>query len=218
MTRRSGRAFLLVSGALAGALVAASAATALEEEPGEKAAIEACDKRLCSILLQKVPEGDDLECSLTKTWAREKIKKADRPEISWGFGDARCSVDIEISRERLIAVVTRDRVTFRAPRHTANCVVEMDGRPEKVRVVLAPKIEFRDGRADKVWIRVKKVKGPAAIRLTVQTAAQLADTFGLFHRQMVRGINRYIERHCPKTLAKASGAAPKKKDGKKDGK
>lgn len=217
MTNRPGRAVLLASApaVLASALLGASAATALEEEPGEKAAITACDRRLCGILLRKDPEGDDLKCSLTKTWARAKIKKADRPELQWGFGDARCSVDVEISRKRLIAVVTRDRYTFRAPRHTARCVVELNGRPEKVTAVVAPKIEFKDGRADKVWIRLKKVRGPAAIRLTLQTAAQLADTFGLFHRQMIRGINRYIERHCPKEAKKAaSKPAPKSKTDK----
>jgi hypothetical protein len=216
MTFLPGHAVFPVLGlaVLAAALFGASAATALEEEPGEKAAIEACDRRLCSILLQKDPKGGDLECSLTKTWTRAKIKKADRAEVQWGFGDARCSVDVNISREPLIAVITRDRFTFHAPRHTANCVVEQDGRPQKVTAFLAPKIEFRNGKADKVWVRLKKIKGPVAIRLTVQTAAQLADTFGLFHHQMIKGINRYIERHCPKTLAKASGGAPQKKGGK----
>jgi hypothetical protein len=200
--------------AVAGALLSATTASALEEGRGEEEAIKACDKRLCSILLSKNPKGEDLKCTLTKTWARSKIKQADSPQLSWGFGDARCSVDINLSREVLIAAMTAERMTFRT-RHTANCVVEQDGRLEKVTAVLAPKIEFRNGRAEKVWVRLKSVDGPPAITMTVQTAAQLADTFGLFHRQMLKGINRYIERHCPKALSVAtSGPAPKGKDGK----
>jgi hypothetical protein len=81
--------------------------------------------------------------------------------------------------------------------------------------VLAPKIVFRNGRADKIWVNLKKVEGPSSITFTVQTAAQFADTFGLFHRRMIKSINRYIERHCPTTQAvAASKPAPNHKDGK----
>jgi hypothetical protein len=181
-------------------VLAAPAALALEEQKGETAAIEACDRRLCSILLGKSPQGPDLKCALTKTWARSKIKEADSRQLSWGFGDARCSVDINLARAKLIEAMTSERATFHTGRLTANCVVEQDGKLEKVTAVVAPKIEFRGGKADKVWVRLKSIDGPTSITLTLQTAAQLADTFGVFHRQMIKGINRYIDRHCPKAL------------------
>jgi hypothetical protein len=197
------------------------AALALEQQKSEAAAIEACDRRLCAILVGKSRHGPDLSCALTKTWARSAIKEADTQQLSWGFGDARCSMDVKLSRERLVEAMTAERNTFHAGRLTANCVVEQDGRPEKVTAVVAPKIEFRGGKADKVWVRLKSVDGPASVTLTLQTAAQLADTFGLFHRQMIKGINRYIGRHCPKALdvpdrrakAKADKAGSKGADG-----
>jgi hypothetical protein len=127
-------------------------------------------------------------------------QEADSRQVSWGFGDARCSMDINIARAKLIEALTSDRATFHAGRLTANCMVEESGKLEKVTAVVAPKIEFRGGKADKVWVRLKSVDGPASITLTLQTAAQLADTFGVFHRQMIKNINRYIDRHCPKTL------------------
>jgi len=197
---------------MAGVLLSASAAGALEELRGEEAAIKACDQRLCSILLNKNPKGDDLKCALTKTWAKSQLKDADNATLTWGFGDARCSVDINLKREALVAVMTGERTTFRVSRHTANCIVEQGGKLEKVTAVLAPKIVFKDGKADKIWINLKSVDGPASITLTVQTAAQLADTFGVFHRNMVRSVNRYINRHCPTTQSVA--ATPKSKDAK----
>jgi hypothetical protein len=196
---------------LAVALLCAPAAMALEEQKGEEAAISDCDKRLCAILLDKNPQGPDLKCALTKTWATSKIKEADSSRLSWGFGDARCTVEINLSRQNLVAAMSAEHATFRVPSHTAKCVVEQDGKLEKVTAVLAPKIEFRNGRADKVWVRLKSVDGPASITLTVQTAAQLADTFGVFHRQMIKSINRYIERHCPKTREVAA-SPPAAKD------
>jgi hypothetical protein len=201
-------------GALAAMLLAAPAAMALDEQKGEVAAIKDCDRRLCTILLEKNPKGPDLTCALTKTWDRSKIKEADNQQISWGFGDARCSVDLNLSRETLIAAMTADRTTVRLPRHTANCVVEQDGKPEKVTAVLAPKIEFRNGRAEKIWVRLKSVDGPTAISLTVQTAAKLADNLGLFHGQMIKGINRYVERHCPKALEVAATPPAEKSNAK----
>ena len=215
VTHRAGRPrlaglFVFRLGALAAVLLGTPAAMALEELKGEKAAIKECDKRLCAILLEKSPKGPDLKCALTKTWDRSKIKEAENQQVSWGFGDARCSVDLDLSRETLVTAMTADRITVRAPRHTANCVVEQDGKPEKVTAVLAPKIEFRNGKAEKIWVRLKSVDGPTTIALTVQTAAQLADNLGLFHGQMIKGINRYIERHCPKTLDVAATPSAEK--------
>ena len=187
-------------GVLSARALAGTAALALEEQKGEAAAIDACDKRLCTILVEKNPHGSDLKCALTKTWAKSTIKEADSRRVSWGFGDARCTMDINISRASLIEALTEKRATFHTGRLTANCVVEQDGRLEKVTAVLAPKIEFRDGKADKVWVRLKSIEGPTSVTVTVQTAAQLADTFGVFHNQMLKSINRYIQRHCPQTL------------------
>jgi hypothetical protein len=190
--------------AMLAAMLAAPAATALDEHPGEEAAIQECDRRLCAILLEKNRQGPDLACRLTKTWARSQIKQADSQKLSWGFGDARCTVEINLSRDRLVAVMNGERTTFHVTRHTAHCVVEQDGKLEKVTAVLAPKIEFKNGKADKIWVRLKSVDGPSSITYVVETAAQLADIFGLFHRQMLKGINRYIERHCPATLSVAA--------------
>jgi hypothetical protein len=215
--RRAGYSVLRL-GAVAAALLGAHAAMALEEQKGEVAAIKDCDKRLCAILLEKNPKGPDLKCALTKTWDRSKIKQADSQQLSWGFGDARCSVDLTLSREALVTAMTADRITVRVPSHTANCIVEQDGKPEKVTAVLAPKIEFQNGRAEKIWLRLKSVDGPTSISLTVRTAAQLADKLGLFHRQMIKGVNRYIERHCPKALEVAATPAPDKGKAKKEAK
>jgi len=220
MANRPGRAFPLavpVLGllAVAGVLTMAPLARALDEGNGEQAAIADCDKRLCSILLQKNPKGGDLRCAITKTWAKSKIKEADSAKVSWGFGDARCTIDLNLSRERLIAVMDEGKGTFRFAPHTANCLVEQDGKLHKVTAVLAPKIVFRNGRAYQIWVNLKSVDGPSSITFTVQTAAQLADGLGLFHRQMIKGINRYIERHCPTTqTAAAMPPAGKGRNGK----
>jgi hypothetical protein len=198
----------LVFSLLAFASPIVPAAQALEEQRGEAAAIKACDKRLCTILMQKNAKGDDLKCSLTKTWAQSTIKEADSHKLSWAFGDAQCTVDINLSRAVVVSALTEERRKLRVPPHIVNCVVEQDGKLEKVTATIAPKIEFRDGKADKIWVNLTNVEGPAGIRATLQTAAQLADTLGLFHRRMIKSINRYIDRHCPKTFPQLVATSP----------
>lgn len=208
------RTFAL-TGALLGAAVFAAPAQSLEELRGEEAAIKACDKRLCTILMQKNPKGEDLRCNLTKTWARSKIKEADSHKLSWGYGDARCTVEINLNRAKLIAVLAGDKEKFRVPPHTVNCIVEQDGKQEKVTATVAPKIEFKDGKAEKIWINLKEVDGPAGIKATIVTAAELADRLGLFHRRMIKSINRHIERGCPKNHPELAAAPAQSKPAKK---
>src|SRR5262245_51799099 len=108
VTRRSAARAMVPARGLAvllAGLVTASAAMALDEQKGEEAAIQDCDRRLCAILLERNPQGGDLKCALTKTWAKSKIKEADSNKVSWGFGDARCTVEINLSREKMVAVL-----------------------------------------------------------------------------------------------------------------
>jgi hypothetical protein len=194
-------------------LLAAPDARALDEQKGEAQAIEACDKRLCSIVTGKNPAGEDLKCALTKTWSRATIKEGDRSSLTWAFGDARCSVDVDISRAAVVAAMTSSKPhKFWAPPHTANCIVEQDGRPQPLRATLAPKIVFKDGKAEKVWINLKEIDGPAGLRDWLAAAAQLSDSVGIFHQAMVKAVNRYIYRHCPKYFpqAQADKIAPAK--------
>lgn len=173
-------------------------AVALEELKGEVDAIKACDKRLCSMVMEKKAKGDDLTCSLTKTWAKATIKEAENAKLTWGYGDARCTVDINLKRALILDALSGEKSSLRIPAHTANCIVEQDGKVEKVTATLEPKITFKDGKADKVWINLKSVDGPTSIKATLYAASELADRLGLFQRRLVKGVNRYIERHCPR--------------------
>ena len=202
----------LIGAALLAVALAASPARALEEQKGEQAALDACDERLCRMLQQKTPTGEDLTCKLTKTWARSTIKEADRTELTWGFGDARCSVALDISRASIVAAVTSTSAfKFWVPPHTADCVIEQDGQLKSIKATVAPKIVFKGGRAEKVWINLTHIDGPSSITGWLSAAARLSDSVGIFHRAMVKSVNGYIYKHCPKyyPLAQTAKSPPK---------
>lgn len=210
-TRRPMRGALVLTAVLG--LAAASPARALEEQKSEAPAIEDCDQRLCGIVMGKNAAGGDLQCALTKTWARSTLKEADHARVTWGFGDARCSVDIKISRALLIAAVTSSKpYKLWVPAHTATCVVEENGQARPLKATVAPKIVFKDGRAEKIWINLQHVEGTASIRDWMSAAAQLTDSVGIFHRAMLKSVNGYIYKHCPKYYpqTQAAKSAPAK--------
>ena len=191
------------------AVAAAAPLRALEEQKGEAQAIEACDRRLCSILLDRNPSGEDLKCALSKTWARSTLKEGDQPSLTWGFGDARCSITLQITRASIISAITsRKTHKFWVPPHTANCVVEEGGQLKSLKATLEPKIEFKNGQAEKIWINLRHVEGAASIKDWASLAAGLADKTGIFHRQMIKSVNRYIYRDCPKKHPQAQAATP----------
>jgi len=192
--------------------VAAPAARALEAQKGEKQAILECERRLCTMLQQKDPAGEDLKCTLTKTWVRSDIKDAEQPTLKWGFGDARCSIRIHIPRTLIATALNQRGKDYKLwiPAHTAHCVVEENGAVQTVTATLAPKLVFKDGHVEKIWVNLTNVEGPAAIKGTLWAAAKLADNVGLFHRPMVKSVNRFIYTTCPRKhpLSAATAARP----------
>jgi hypothetical protein len=184
--------------ALVGAGIAGQSAHALDEPADEWDRLKACEKRVCTMILGKPSTGDDLKCDVQKTWAKSSLKGGESKGVSWGFGDARCTANIKLSRTDIVNALTQPKYTIRVERHTVKCVVERDQQLKPVIVKLAPKLEFKNGKADKVWINLKEMEGPDDMKGTVWTAAKLEDTFGIFHAPMIKQINKFMYQQCTK--------------------
>jgi hypothetical protein len=184
---------------------------ALEPQSGEKQAILDCERRLCIMLQQKSAGGGDLRCELSKTWVRSVIKDAEQSTLKWGFGDARCSVRISISRALIAAAMTAHGKDYKLwiPAHTATCLVEIDGVPRTVKATLAPKMLLKNGRVEKISVNLTDLEGPPAVKATLWTAAKLADNVGLFQWPMLKSVNRFIQTTCPRKYPLSGTAAAK---------
>jgi hypothetical protein len=148
------------------------------------------------MVLGRAETGPDLACDVAKTWDRDTLKKGDSSSVSWGFGDARCSVDLTLSRADIIGALTAPKYTIQIPEHEVHCIVEQDGKPKKVVVRLAPKLKFKNGKAEKIWVNLAGVDGPTAVTATVSLAASLEDSLGLFHRSMLKSVNKFLHTKC----------------------
>ena len=180
----------------------AGASLALEEDKGEKDRLKACEASLCQLVAQKGGTTGDFTCSLQKTWAKDKIVEGARAtQVSWSFGDARCKVDLKLPRAEVLAALGPGQQTLQFPEHTINCEIERDKEVTPVTVKLAPKIAFKDGQAQTVWVNLGQVDGPSAVKAVVTTVAKIQDGIGLFHKVMIKAINDQIGSKCEKLAA-----------------
>ena len=85
-------------------------------------------------------------------------------------------------------------------RTSAKCEIDSAKEGEKagaVTVELAPKFEFKDGKATKVSINIGKIDGPAAVKGAIWTAATAEEYFGLFNDQITAALNKLLLESCP---------------------
>ncbi|HEX2842915.1 hypothetical protein [Hyphomicrobium sp.] len=196
--------------------MSAAPGRALEEPPEELPALKACEKRLCMMVMEKSEKGDDFKCDAQKTWAKSTLEGGESKGVSWGFGDARCKANIKLERADIIAALTKPKHTVRIPAQEVNCVLDREGEIKPVVIKLAPKLTFKDGKADKVWINLETIEGPADVKSTIWTAAKLEDSLGIFHRPMIKSINKFLYRQCPKRYGPGAEAKADKKADPKD--
>ena len=195
------RSALLVVAAVAAAALPPGA-MALEEKKDEKDKLKACERRMCDAIVKKAPATGNVSCALTKTWARKSIKESseESKKVDWTFGDARCTVDLKVPRAFIVSAQTDPGVKLELPLHRVDCEIERDKEIDRVHFTLGPKVRFENGVAKQVWINLKKVEGPGAIKAMATSLAKLEDTVGLFQGPLTKAINKFIAEKCPKTV------------------
>jgi hypothetical protein len=201
MAKGSAWSVLLMLAAFATAALPAGAA-ALDVKKDEKDKLKACERRMCETIIKKAPANGEVACALTKTRARPSLKETtdESKKVDWTFGDARCSVDLKVPRALVVHALTAQTVKLELPQHHVSCEIERDKEIDRVHFMLGPKVRFENGQAKQVWINLKKVEGPAAIKAMAMTLAKLEDTVGLFQGSLTKAINKFIAEQCPKAV------------------
>lgn len=176
-----------------------SAAGVAQAEPSEAERLKQCDRDMCGVVQTKNADGKPVTCDLGKGWTKDEIVKAlSKSKISWSYGDAKCSIKIELERALLTSGLGAGKNTVKIPSQTVNCEIQNEGKPQPVVVKLAPKIIFKDGKASSVSLNVESIEAPAMIKTAVWTATKMEATFGVFQKDFLKGINDYVADYCPK--------------------
>jgi hypothetical protein len=188
------KAALVLGGLLVGV---STAAQALQPDPAEWDKLKACEKAVCAMAVKKPATGADLSCSVGKTWTKDQIKNGIKKKpVSWSLGDAQCTLDVKLGRATLLAAMTQPDHVVQFDKHVIKCVVSRDNVDQPVNITLAPKITFKGGQAVSALLGIKEVDAPAVIKAAVWTVAGLEDSVGIFHKDMLKGINGFLGQKC----------------------
>jgi hypothetical protein len=181
---------------------AAQAAPPAQPDTPDKAQLKVCQKAMCTIVTKKEPKGADLACNLAKTWTKDQIKDGvKKKQFSWSMGDARCTLDVSISRTAIIDAMTKPEHVLDFGPHAVKCVTDSDGKSTPINVKLAPKVKFQGGKAVSATLAVKEIEAPGMIKTAIWSAATLNDKVGIFQKDMLKAINEFTGPKCAEVMS-----------------
>jgi len=185
---------------VSGILALAAFTSAFADTAEEKQKLAQCAKDICGIIVSKDANGPDLTCDLTKTWEKDDIQKgAESKKITWGLGSARCSVKVSAKRSDLVSALTSPENTLKIGKQSIACEIGEEKYP--VSLSLDPEIGFKGGAATAVSLHTADIQGTTLIKGVVWTASELEKHFGVLQGDMIREVNRFVQKECPKIVA-----------------
>lgn len=168
-----------------------------EEEKKEKELRRTCKIALCSAFHVKKPADGEVACGVLKTWRKEQLAKmVGKGGVSWPWGNARCTTDLKFKRETLIKAVSLPEYELVLDKHDIKC--ELDREPEKyeIRMEIAPKVQFKQGKAVKASLNWGKIDAPLLAKSALWSATAADNTFGVLQNTVVEDINDFIDVKC----------------------
>ena len=69
---------------------------------------------------------------------------------------------------------------------------------DRVGLSLAPELKFKNGTVVAAKLHVGDIHGPFLIKGVVWTVAELEENFGVLDDDLVREVNRFMQKECPK--------------------
>jgi hypothetical protein len=179
-----------------------SAPPAVPPDTPDKIQLKACEKAMCTIVTKKEAKGTDLACKLSRTWTKDQIKDGvKKKQFSWGLGDARCTLDVSISRAAIINAMTKPEQVLDFGPHAVKCMADRDGTATPINVNLAPKVTFKDGKAVSAMLSVKEIEAPGMIKTAIWSAATLNDKVGIFQKDILKAINEFTGSKCAEVMS-----------------
>ena len=168
-----------------------------EEEKRERETRTACAAAVCSTLHNHTPDSGQVSCAITKTWRKEVLDKFMlQAKLTWPWGSARCSADLKLDRALLAKALGDAEVEVRLDPHDIICELESEAEKYDIKVQIAPKVTFKQGKATKASLNWGKIIAPTLAKSVLWSATAADNTFGILQTTVVEDVNRFIETRC----------------------
>jgi hypothetical protein len=173
----------------------------------EKAARQTCKINICKIARLKRPEGDNVRCTVVRTWTSAELEEFFKDKLNWPFGPAQCTLDVKIDRAGLVKAMTEPEFNARVGKHDVNC--QLDDRDGKVKYAISfvvdPEVKFERGKAVKASLHWSKVDGTALAKSALWSASKIDNTFNVFEKSVVDAINGFFTDKCDEVKNEVGG-------------
>jgi hypothetical protein len=168
-----------------------------EEEKKEREIRRMCAVAVCSTLHNHKPDTGNVTCSVQKTWRKETMDKImARGKINWPWGDARCMGDMMLDRATLIKGMTQPEFEAQFDKHDLRCELQAGAEKYEVKLEIAPKVTFRQGKAVKAKLNWGKIEAPKLAKTALWSATAADNSFGVLQSIVVDDINEFIQTKC----------------------
>ena len=177
------------------------------EQKAEKEARKACKKTICDILATRDSVGADVSCDITKTWREEDIAKMLGGKISWPWGNAVCQSKLEIERAALAKAMSEPEYEVALAPQKVSCTLAQKGKdePYEVKLTLAPKVKFKDGKATEASLNWGEASAPLFVYPLIYAGTGLDNQTNVLGPQVVRMVNEFVARKCAEVKAELPG-------------
>ncbi len=188
----------------------AAAATAepdlTPEEKAEREGRKACKVAICAAFHNR-KAGDDISCSVLKTWRKSQLDKMiSKAKVSWPYGAVKCTAEVKLKREALAKAMTDDKFESQLDKHNVVCTVEREKEgPSEIKFDFSPKITFEKGKATKAHLNWGKIEAPTLVKGAMWTATATDNTFNVLQSTMVEDINDFIGKKCDEVKSEWEG-------------
>jgi hypothetical protein len=167
------------------------------EELKERDLRKACKVSLCAAFFDKRAATGDVACDVLKTWRKEQLDKMmQRGKLSWPWGNARCTTNLNFDRAVLKKAVSEPAYEATFKTHKITCELDRETDKYSVNVDMTPKVTFKDGKAVKAALNWGKIDAPMLAKSALWSATAADNTFGFLQSTVVEDINDFLGTKC----------------------
>lgn len=164
----------------------------------EKEARRDCKIKICRAFRQKDLKPGNISCRVVKTLPKSDLNKMmSRAKVSWPYGRATCTADLNIPRQALIDAASKPDYVLKLDEHVANCTIKREAKSDyEISVGVAPTITFKNGTAIKAHLTWGKLTAPMLAKGVIWPATGLDNKLNIFGSKVVEITNSFTTKKC----------------------
>jgi hypothetical protein len=166
----------------------------------EKEDRKACKTEICKAFANP-SEGAPIACAVTKTWLAAEIQAGYlRDKLSWPWGHAQCTANIELDRKAIKDAALQPSATIKLKKHDITCKLDSKDPKEGVaydlKLAIEPVVTFEGGKATKVEMGWGSIEAPLLAKTAIWSATAVDANFNVISSGFVNEINNFLTQKC----------------------